>query len=83
MSNHTPGPWCFDDDTVWSECSQDEIAIVVRIYEQDKEFEANANLIAASPELLEALEYLSTRLESIEDIRIAHEVIAKAKGETE
>jgi len=42
-----------------------------------------ARQIAAAPDMLEALEYLLTRLESIEDIRVAQDAIAKAKGERE
>ena len=43
--------------------------------------EKNMELGDMNADMLEALEYLLTRLDSIEDIRIAQEAIAKAKGE--
>jgi hypothetical protein len=92
MSNHTPGPWeikrHFDPgyknisaqkhtalaQVVW--CMEDE--------DRSPSCEANAHLIAAAPELLEALEalvldeskeYIPTRLWDV-----ARSAIAKAKG---
>ena len=95
MSKHTPGPWGIERhydpgykfisakkhtalaQVVW--CMEDE--------DRSPECEANAHLIAAAPELLEALEalvldeskeYIPTRLWDA-----ARAAIAKAKGQTE
>jgi len=43
--------------------------------------EGDGNLIAAAPDMLDALRYLWTRLHDVADMRIADEAIAKAKGE--
>jgi hypothetical protein len=54
-------------------------------YEGAKNWKANARLIAAAPELLEALQafvdYHSTDYEDIPEMEQAHRIIAKAKGE--
>jgi len=88
MFEHTPRPWKLDPDPVTCNADKDEQLYVVDgpdwgfIVATDLRL-GDARLIAAAPEMLDSLEYLATRLDSIEDIRIAQEAIAKAKGETE
>lgn len=60
MSNHTPGPWVFYDDSNDGKTNRIEIVAtgktVARIYNSvQAEDLPNARLIAAAPELLEAL----------------------------
>ena len=68
---HTPGPWNIEEDSMRDELSighnrvsvgRREIALVGVGYEEDidQEQRANARLIAAAPELLEALQTLVT-----------------------
>jgi len=54
MSGHTPGPWTVTPDSFVMAGSRPSIG-VARIITHAKEFVANALLIAAAPELLEAL----------------------------
>ena len=97
MSNHTPGPWEAMADPghfhtlstvhggpvkTGAGPSQPLIVQVGGMARPDEQ-SANTRLIAAAPEMLEALEYLLTRLDDVGDERIAQEAIAKAKGETE
>jgi hypothetical protein len=67
MSKHTPGPWEVDPlglGTPWSICDQrgDQIALANERLEDPRRVknppmrDANARLIAAAPELLEALQ---------------------------
>jgi len=53
-SGHTPGPWTVTPDSFVMAGSRPSIG-VARIITHAKEFVANALLIAAAPELLEAL----------------------------
>ena len=68
QAKHTPGPWYVEQDgDAWKinsdECGialvHDPIAIEL---DRADEIEANARLIAAAPELLEALDELTTLL---------------------
>ena len=83
MSKHTPGPWEASHD-IDANCVATITSgwVVVSIGADPNKFDAKADaqLIAAAPEMLKALEYLLTRLDDIEDERIAQEAIAKAKG---
>jgi hypothetical protein len=93
MSKHTPGPWQikrhFDPgykfisaqkhtalaQVVW--CMEDE--------DRSPECEANAHLIAAAPELLEALEKVFTVMNDDMPVglrKVCYEAIAKARGES-
>jgi hypothetical protein len=97
--SHTPGPWkptvTFDYGWRVEHCEQNPVFIgsgsvgIARLIwfgKTTEEFKANANLIAAAPELLEAL----TRLVELgalrgnsfgkDDLRQAREAIAKAEG---
>lgn len=102
-SKHTPGPWIAEARqhglAIWAdyENAPGEYIAIINGYEGSKEDRernrANANLIAAAPELLEALEifvssitpWAGTKSIPIEDIdkadRLARAAIAKAKGE--
>lgn len=61
MSNtkHTPGPWHTDGKDVWVEngLNVDQASITRRV-----DTEANARLIAAAPELLDALQMLANKV---------------------
>ena len=99
---HTPGPWLmgFDTDTPSITIRQDKrprmydhVATVLGQSDQDT---ANAYLIAAAPELFEALSRTVQRLDFVgacsdnhdyhetkKVITAAHVVIKKARGETD
>jgi predicted RNA-binding protein Jag len=57
-----------------------EIARLPEWTDNQAEAEANARLIAAAPEMLEALQSLTHPMASDEDLQNALAVIAKAKG---
>ena len=96
MSNHTPGPWEIEEHYHFgyrwiSGPGHSQLAQVVWCMEDEDrspECEANAHLIAAAPELLDALCYLLEAssgqgpheqwLAAMDQARAA---IAKAKGE--
>lgn len=95
ISKHTPGPWTLDDRGYKYIVSKSGDGYITRdICRLDGSTmaalaqEANARLIAAAPELLEALELLVDNpyregTESDERLRrIGRAAIAKAKGET-
>ena len=89
---HTPGPWAtregFSDDTIeiyqkeatfeWP-CRPNELAIVEA---EDAEGRANARLIAAAPELLEALQDMMSDHQqlNVATLEFARAAIAKATG---
>jgi hypothetical protein len=97
MSKHTPGPWktvarnypiadTGDYDGCWEVLTGDPKKPIVQIWGDSDEDEANARLIAAAPDLLEALR----RLLDSGDVRDAAEkgalaaaraAIAKAEGQ--
>ena len=99
MTKHTPAPWTLEHGTtqlenIWD--SQGQFKIASFIYSAngyDETANANARLIAAAPELLEALELLQMAIRSegllnatkrfslcVADAN-ARAAIAKAKGE--
>lgn len=87
MSKHISGPWSCDRvhpdcDVTYIDGDSDEVAVV---YCTDRpERKASAILIAAAPELLEALQLFagdnSTHTE-VERMAAAHAAIKKARGE--
>jgi hypothetical protein len=83
MSAHTPGPWTVDRIAVLDEFSKAVALAVPRSMEYCTY--ANARLIAAAPELLEALKaalpWIETCEEGEEATRIGWAAIAKATGE--
>ena len=93
MSKHTPGPWFRipDRGTIWSD-DRKSVAVCVMT---TGDYEANANLIAAAPGLLEALESIMKNVAGfnrdhasneeykkyLNSIDVAQKAIARAKGE--
>ena len=84
---HTPGPWEFTGNFIETESGQ-EICQLFDKHEWDfKNKEANGPLLAASPDLLEALESLVKKCLKNDgyiqnELFKAQEAIKKAKGET-
>lgn len=95
MSKHTPGPWYVQDDHgkrwIETEGNDDTIAEVHRrkrkgsVYSCE-EAGANANLISAAPDLLEALIDVRRALELANftgELAVVDAAIARAKGESQ
>ena len=97
-TKHTPGPWLPIPDKsqqgyiqIWTEdfkflicCMQDNESHMGNDNDPDTETcEANANLIAAAPELLEALESLVNGYPDSAEYEAAYKAIAKARGEND
>lgn len=83
MSGHTPGPWSTNHagfTHAKNGACVAEVGIDVLPFE---EVEANASLIAAAPDLLEALENIDNDNGQIPDHawRMIKSAIARAKGE--
>ena len=88
MSAHTPGPWVLNgvmalDTRLWIVSIPGEQARI-EVADYSTESESNAHLIAAAPDLLEALEALvKVDAEDGADdeyLRVARAAIAKARG---
>lgn len=92
---HTSGPWKLipNDGLILVSTSNRPAAVIYAVNSKDEEYVANANLIAAAPELLEALEECADQIKScLVDgrdknsdsgmlLQKALVIIAKAKGE--
>lgn len=69
MSEHTPGPWLLDPVSAWVVVPDRDAPICALLWptelrSEDETF-ANARLIAAAPDLLEALEGMVRYAESV------------------
>ena len=66
MSDYTPGPWRYEEfgpNVIIKATKNPMLAVVHSLYHESREQrEANAHLIAAAPELLEALEYYAEKV---------------------
>ena len=98
MSKHTPGPWVVFDDHPDKACFHiredncfDEIATIYRYQCNPRNTLADARLIAAAPDLLEALEELVDLFGGLVSgeyppdgftTQPARDAIAKARGES-
>lgn len=83
-AKHTPGPWLLTGFTVCDTTHHQRIASLWPVLAGPlrEEAEANARLIAAAPELLEALEDAVALCKAHGyDMRGADQIIAKARGE--
>jgi hypothetical protein len=87
---HTPGPWNYDGPNAQTahiiHVADGEIAEAFSEWISNKQAEANANLIAAAPDMLEALEYIEAMVndgigDQINLDKLEH-VIAKARGQS-
>lgn len=87
MSGHTPGPWLVEGRTVYA-LNDDGYnrfsALVQDAHTPGDELEANARLIAAAPDLLEALQSSKSLMESVgmqssDEYQQASAAIAKAR----
>jgi len=87
-TKHTPGPWRYNGKTDVYNANGATICELYKGYQSIPECRANAHLIAAAPDLLEAMEGLLAWEPRQKDHaeRLAWEdalaAIAKAKGET-
>ena len=83
--NHTPGPWhTAGDQGVQIRSAKDQIAKVWTM--RGNEWKANARLIAAAPEMLEALDKIACFAPGNGDVceiiaKVARSAIAKATGD--
>jgi hypothetical protein len=93
MKKHTPGPWKVDKvDNAHCYIIAKNGTLLAKVWLEDNDFNnANAHLVAAAPDMLEALEAALSywdqdrasqqiRLADVE--RILKSAIAKAKGES-
>jgi hypothetical protein len=55
---YTPGPWEFNEDDGNIEDIEERPVVRMQYAWMEDEYSANAHLVAAAPELLEALKYL-------------------------
>ena len=97
---HTPGPWMWDGDELWvrGHCGRPCYYMSITVdkgFEHSEELAATKLVIAAAPDLLEALEWLVNGCSGIsrsgegvpstdeyeESMRAAIAAIKKAKGE--
>jgi hypothetical protein len=93
MSKHTPGPWTATSRRVTAPETEDRLGLDVHIYGGNgQDNAANARLIAAAPDLLEALkmgyadtmDYIQLNKLGAENnhwLVLARAAIAKATGE--
>ena len=99
MSEHTPGPWDYvfdvsytsgqypEPDYEYARISSNKRFNIATIYPDSEEWRANARLIAAAPQLLEACEAALNNIDlNVYDCdkieRELSEAIAAAKGES-
>lgn len=85
---HTPGPWRVIEKVGFSVYPEDSPVYIAFMNNARSNCEVNANLMAAAPEMLEALEdvqkYVTFQMHLDHEKEIAEKVdkaIAKAKGE--
>ena len=94
-TKHTPGPWIAHEGAIFQEKPHGEVSPLICDTINGRKFTgeergANARLIAAAPELLDALQSLLARVSSDiianqcwhEEQRAARAAIAKATGNT-
>lgn len=86
-AKHTPGPWHFDGkEQVYGGGGGGNIVCLSPAVEgwddSAKRWDTNAHLIAAAPDMLEALEYLRRFIDASRvDVEFVDAAIKKARGE--
>jgi hypothetical protein len=93
MNKHTPGPWIITEgdewtDSIHTDTEQSGIWSLAFVNTRRHEFKENRRLIAAAPDLLEALkealeEFLFDCYDDHPSAKKWRAAIAKATGETE
>lgn len=88
MSGHTKGPWAIEKESeshsIVNRSFEGDEWCIAEVYKQTDMAIANANLIAAAPDLLDALEALVSVLDPYDypdEQGPARAAIAKARGE--
>jgi len=90
-SNHTPGPWSYREGGLcwYVEPSSNSKQCLAEVYSKlnsRNENEANARLIAAAPELLEALEIAIIQLDrnghDLSELGFLKQTLAKVRDES-
>lgn len=90
MTTHTPGPWYTNGTMVEQDTGSDPCYPIAGLETDVPEWQANARLIAAAPELLEvAIRYAMRECETRDGVNTtgacgpcaARAAIAKARGE--
>jgi hypothetical protein len=89
MTAFTPGPWEFRAPMIHAVGGGERVGRIAQVsisYKDTTTFDANAHLIAAAPELYEALTRINATGDVALDIdwirRISRAALAKARGET-
>lgn len=82
---HTPGPWLIDERIAAPQRSSAIVAgeLVIADTTRIWNYKANARLIAAAPDMLEALKFVRriwAADDTCEEIRLIDAAIAKAEG---
>ncbi len=70
--NHTKGTWMAKEGQIYPEETGKTLALIPYFDKDDKEQEANAKLIAAAPEMLEALIEISKGAGRYNEDRLIH-----------
>lgn len=94
MIGHTPGPWYVNDDCIEADGPEGPRDVTVAVVHLNASIDADARLIAAAPELLEALKSLFADWVMLvgEDLRndevallwkCCEDAVAKAEGRRE
>ena len=84
MSEHTPGPWQVREHAPWIIDGPDGIVIGLASQQnQENNHKADAQLMAAAPDMLRALDFMLERWGhfSYGEIKGAADAVAKARGE--
>ena len=72
-NDHTPGPWTIQGSSINNVERRENICQWhVDIDKQPADHQANARLIAAAPDLLAALEYITSNSENMRDNHMAY-----------
>jgi len=73
FNDHTPGPWTIQGSSINNVERRENICQWhVDIDKQPADHQANARLIAAAPDLLAALEYITSNSENMRDNHMAY-----------
>jgi hypothetical protein len=85
MGKHkpTPGPWTYDNGVLKSKRGSIAVLVIPKnVTNNESEREANANLIASAPELLEALETICDEVTDLtfDQLCMVKNAIRKARG---